>query len=98
VMTTADEIADPSALHITTRLNGDVVQDASVDLLIFDIPYIISYLSKVTTLQPGDIVATGSPEGSGAGRTPPLWMKGGDKLDVEISKIGTLSVDVVDEI
>ena len=74
------------------------MQDAGVDLLIFDLPYIISYLSKLTTLQPGDVVATGSPEGSGAGRTPPLWMKGGDKLDVEISKIGTLSVDVVDEI
>ncbi len=97
VMTTADEIPDPSQLHITTRLNGDVVQDAGVDLLIFDLPYIISYLSKVTPLQPGDIVATGSPEGSGAGRTPPLWMKGGDKLEVEITKIGTLSVDVVDE-
>ena len=97
VMTTADEIPDPSQLHITTRLNGDVVQDAGVDLLIFDIPYIISYLSKVTTLQPGDIVATGSPEGSGAGRTPQLWMKGGDKLSVEISKIGTLSVEVIDE-
>ena len=74
-----------------------MVQDAGVDLLIFDIPYIISYLSKVTTLQPGDIVATGSPEGSGAGRTPQLWMKGGDKLSVEISKIGTLSVEVIDE-
>ena len=97
VMTTADEIPDPSQLHITTRLNGGVVQDAGVDLLIFDIPYIISYLSKVTTLQPGDIVATGSPEGSGAGRTPQLWMKGGDKLSVEISKIGTLSVEVIDE-
>ena len=97
VMTTADEIPDPSQLHITTRLNGDVVQDAGVDLLIFDIPYIISYLSKVTTLQPGDIVATGSPEGSGAGRTPQRWMKGGDKLSVEISKIGTLSVEVIDE-
>ena len=97
VMTSADEIPDPSQLHITTRLNGDVVQDAGVDLLIFDIPYIISYLSKVTTLRPGDIVATGSPEGSGAGRTPQLWMKGGDKLSVEISKIGTLSVEVIDE-
>ena len=97
LMTTADEIPDPSQLHITTRLNGDMVQDAGADLLIFDIPYISSYLSKVTVLQPGDIVATGSPEGSGAGRTPPLWMRGGDKLEVEISKIGKLSVDIVDE-
>lgn len=97
VMTTADEIPDPSQLHITTCLNGDVVQDAGADLLIFDIPYIISYLSKVTPLQPGDIVATGSPEGSGAGRTPPLWMRSGDRLEVNVTKIGTLSVDVVDE-
>jgi len=97
VMTSADEIPDPAKLHITTRLNGGVVQDAGVDLLIFDIPYIISYLSRMTPLQPGDIIATGSPEGSGAGRTPPLWMKGGDRLEVEISRIGTLSVDVVDE-
>ncbi|MBO6784485.1 MAG: fumarylacetoacetate hydrolase family protein, partial [Alphaproteobacteria bacterium] len=97
VMTAADEIPDPSRLHITTRLNGNVVQDAGTELLIFDIPYIISYLSRITPLQPGDIIATGSPEGSGAGRTPPLWMKHGDRLEVEISKIGTLCVDIVDE-
>lgn len=97
VMTTADEIPDPAQLHITTRLNGDVVQDCGTDMLIFDLPHIISYLSQVTELQPGDVVATGSPEGSGAGRTPPLWMQGGDRLEVEITKIGTLSVDVIDE-
>ena len=97
VMTTADEIPDPAQLHITTRLNGDVVQDCGTDMLIFDLPHIISYLSQVTELQPGDVVATGSPEGSGAGRTPPLWMQGGDRLEVEVSKIGTLSVDVIDE-
>lgn len=97
VMTTADEIPDPSTLHVTTRLNGAVVQDCGADMLIFDIPYIISYLSKVTPLQPGDVVATGSPAGSGAGREPLLWMKGGDKLEVEVSKIGTLAVDIVDE-
>ncbi len=97
VMTTADEVPDPSELHITTTLNGNVVQDAGADLLIFDIPYIISYLSRITPLQPGDIIATGSPEGSGAGRTPPLWMKHGDRLEVNISRIGTLAVDIVDE-
>lgn len=97
VMTTADEIPDPSKLHVTTRLNGEVVQDAGADLLIFDIPFIISYLSKITPLQPGDIVATGSPAGAGAGRTPPLWMKAGDKLEVEVSQVGTLAVDIVDE-
>jgi len=97
VMTTADEVPDPSELHITTTLNGNVVQDAGADLLIFDIPYIISHLSRITPLYPGDIIATGSPEGSGAGRTPPLWMKHGDRLEVNISRIGTLAVDIVDE-
>tara|TARA_A100001037_G_scaffold302999_1_gene335956 strand:+ start:556 stop:1395 length:840 start_codon:yes stop_codon:yes gene_type:complete len=97
VMTTADEIPDPAALQIRTTLNGDVVQDSSVSQLIFDIPYIISYVSRITTLQPGDVIATGSPAGAGAGRTPPLWMKGGDKLAVEVSRIGTLAVDIIDE-
>jgi len=97
VMTTADEIPDPSTLHVTTRLNGAVVQDCGADMLIFDIPYIISYLSKITPLQPGDVVATGSPAGSGAGREPLLWMKGGDKLEVEVPRIGTLAVDIIDE-
>lgn len=97
VMTTADEIPDPSRLHVTTRLNGEVVQDCGADMLIFDIPYIISYVSRITPLQPGDVVATGSPAGSGAGREPLLWMKGGDKLEVDVPKIGTLAVDIVDE-
>lgn len=97
VMTTADEVPDPSKLRVTTRLNGEVVPDATADLLIFDIPYIISYLSKITPLQPGDVIATGSPAGAGAGRTPPLWMKGGDRLEVEVSQVGTLAVDIVDE-
>jgi len=97
VMTTADEIPDPSTLHVTTRLNGAVVQDCGADMLIFDIPCIISYLSKITPLQPGDVVATGSPAGSGAGREPLLWMKGGDKLEVEVPRIGTLAVDIIDE-
>lgn len=97
VMTTADEILDPSTLHVTTRLNGEVVQDCGADMLIFDIPYIIAYVSRITPLQPGDVVATGSPAGSGAGREPLLWMKGGDNLEVTVPKIGTLAVDIVDE-
>lgn len=97
VMTTADEIPDPSKLHVTTRLNGSVVQDCGADRLIFDIPYIIAYISRITALQPGDVIATGSPAGSGAGRTPLLWMKGGDRLEVEVPRIGVLTVDIVDE-
>ena len=97
LLTTADEIPDPSSLHVTTRLNGDVVQDCGAEMLIFDIPYIIAYVSRITALMPGDVIATGSPAGSGAGREPLLWMKDGDKLEVEVPKIGTLAVDILDE-
>ena len=96
-MVTADEIGDPQALALTTRLNGSIVQRDTTDHMIFDVPTIIEYLSTVTWLEPGDIIATGTPDGVGQGRTPPLWMKGGDRVEVEISGIGILSVNVVDE-
>jgi 2-keto-4-pentenoate hydratase/2-oxohepta-3-ene-1,7-dioic acid hydratase in catechol pathway len=96
-MVTTDVIPDPQALTLTTRLNGAVVQQDSTDHMIFDVATIIEYLSTVTWLEPGDIIATGTPDGVGLGRNPPLWMKGGDKVEVEISGIGTLSVNVVDE-
>jgi 2-keto-4-pentenoate hydratase/2-oxohepta-3-ene-1,7-dioic acid hydratase in catechol pathway len=96
-MVTADVIPDPQALTLTTRLNGTVVQHDTTDHMIFDVATIIEYLSTVTWLEPGDIIATGTPEGVGLGRTPPLWMKAGDKVEVEISGIGTLNVNVVDE-
>ncbi|CAN5873381.1 fumarylacetoacetate hydrolase family protein [soil metagenome] len=96
-MVTADVIADPQRLELTTRLNGAVVQHDTTDHMIFDVATIIEYLSTVTTLEPGDVIATGTPDGVGMGRTPPLWMKGGDKLEVEISGIGTLGVNVIDE-
>ena len=96
-MVTADVIPDPQALALTTRLNGAVVQHDTTDHMIFDVATIIEYLSTVTWLEPGDIIATGTPEGVGLGRKPPLWMKAGDRVEVEISGIGTLSVNVVDE-
>ena len=96
-MVTADVIADPQRLELTTRLNGTVVQHDTTDHMIFDVATIIEYLSTVTWLEPGDIIATGTPDGVGAGRKPPLWMKTGDKVEVEISGIGTLGVNVVDE-
>ena len=96
-MVTADVIADPQRLELTTRLNGSVVQHDTTDHMIFDVATIIEYLSTVTWLEPGDIIATGTPDGVGMGRKPPLWMKVGDKVEVEISGIGTLSVNVVDE-
>jgi 2-keto-4-pentenoate hydratase/2-oxohepta-3-ene-1,7-dioic acid hydratase in catechol pathway len=89
-MTTADEIPDPRELELTTRLNGVQVQHASVGELIFDIPYLVSYLSGITELVPGDVIVTGTPDGVGFARTPPLWLKAGDVVEVEISGIGVL--------
>jgi len=96
-MVTTDVIPDPQALTLVTRLNGVEVQRDTTDHMIFDVATIIEYLSTVTRLEPGDVIATGTPDGVGLGRKPPLWMKGGDKLEVEISGIGTLQVNVVDE-
>ena len=88
---TADEVPDPTRLMLRTRLNGEEVQRSGTDRLIYGIPFILSYLSRVTELRPGDIVATGTPSGVGALRKPPLWMKPGDRVEVDISGIGTLS-------
>lgn len=96
-MVTADMVPDPQRLELTTRLNGTVVQHDTTDHMIFDVATIIEYLSTITWLEPGDIIATGTPDGVGTGRKPPLWMKAGDRLEVEISGIGTLGVNVVDE-
>ena len=96
-MVTTDVITDPQQLDLSTRLNGAVVQHDTTDHMIFDVATIIEYLSTITWLEPGDVIATGTPDGVGLGRKPPLWMKGGDKLEVEISGIGTLSVNVIDE-
>lgn len=96
-MVTTDVIPDPQALSLVTRLNGAEVQRDTTDHMIFDVATIIEYVSTFTVLEPGDIIATGTPDGVGLGRKPPLWMKAGDKLEVEISGIGTLQVDVVDE-
>ena len=96
-MVTADELPDPSKLVLTTRLNGDVVQHCGTDMLIFSLPRLISYISDVMPLTPGDLIATGSPSGSGAGRKPPLWMKAGDVVEVELSGVGVLRNPVVAE-
>ena len=96
-MVTTDVIPDPQALSLVTRLNGAEVQRDTTDHMIFDVATIIEYVSTFTVLEPGDVIATGTPDGVGLGRKPPLWMKGGDKLEVEISGIGTLQVNVVDE-
>jgi 2-keto-4-pentenoate hydratase/2-oxohepta-3-ene-1,7-dioic acid hydratase in catechol pathway len=94
---TTDEIADPTRLTLATRLNGQEVQKSSTDLLIHSVPQIIAFCSDFTPLAAGDVIATGTPEGVGHRRNPPLWMKPGDVLEVEISGIGTLRTRVVDE-
>jgi 2-keto-4-pentenoate hydratase/2-oxohepta-3-ene-1,7-dioic acid hydratase in catechol pathway len=96
-LVTTDEISDPSKLTLTTRLNGQQVQHSGTDKLIYSIPQIVSFCSDFTALSPGDIIATGTPEGVGHGRKPPLWMKPGDVLEVEISNIGVLRARIVDE-
>jgi 2-keto-4-pentenoate hydratase/2-oxohepta-3-ene-1,7-dioic acid hydratase in catechol pathway len=96
-LVTTDEIPDPSTLTLTTRLNGQQVQNAPTSQLIYSIPQIIAFCSDFTALSPGDVIATGTPEGVGHGRKPPLWMKPGDVLEVEITGIGTLRAHIVDE-
>jgi 2-keto-4-pentenoate hydratase/2-oxohepta-3-ene-1,7-dioic acid hydratase in catechol pathway len=97
VLVTTDEIPDPTRLTLVTRLNGVEMQRSGTDALIYAIPRIISFVSDFTRLAPGDVIATGTPAGVGHRRNPPLWMKAGDVLEVEISGIGTLRNPVVDE-
>jgi 2-keto-4-pentenoate hydratase/2-oxohepta-3-ene-1,7-dioic acid hydratase in catechol pathway len=96
-LVTCDEIPDPSRLTLATRLNGKEVQRSPTDLLIYSIPQIIAFCSNFTALSPGDVISTGTPEGVGHSRKPPLWMKAGDTLEVEISGIGVLRAHVVEE-
>jgi 2-keto-4-pentenoate hydratase/2-oxohepta-3-ene-1,7-dioic acid hydratase in catechol pathway len=89
-MVTRGEIADGEVLTLQTRLNGKVMQHATTDMLLFDIPSQIAYISSFTTLRPGDVIVTGTPGGVGARHEPPIWMKPGDRIEVEVSKVGTL--------
>ena len=96
-MVTSDEIPDPTKLTLVTRLNGKEMQRSGTDMLIHSIPAIIEFCSVFTPLAPGDIIATGTPDGIGAKQNPPVWMKAGDVLEIEISNIGTLRNTVADE-
>lgn len=84
-------------LRLTTRLNGDIVQDASTDDMIFDIPTLVASLSESMTLRPGDVIVSGTPAGVGMGRKPPLWMKPGDVTEVEVESVGLLRSPIVSE-
>ena len=96
-MVTPDEAGDLAPLRLQTRLNGQVVQDATISQMIFGIPQQIEYCSSFTRLEPGDVIVTGTPGGVGSRRTPPLWMKPGDIVEVEIDRIGLLRNGVADE-
>lgn len=96
-LVTPDEVPDLDALTLTTRVNGEVVQQSGLDHMIFDVPRIIEYCSAFTPLNPGDVIATGTPGGVGAKRTPPLWLKPGDTVEVAISGIGVLRNGIADE-
>ena len=94
---TADELLDPGNLRIELRLNGQVMQESSTSQLIFPIDYLVSYVSDVCTLEPGDLIFTGTPPGVGFARKPPVFLKPGDTVEVEIERIGVLENAVVAE-
>lgn len=96
-MVSADEIGDPTRLTLATRLNGAEVQRTTVDLMITPIPTLIAYTSTILPLLPGDVIVSGTPGGVGARRTPKLFMKDGDVVEVEVSGIGVLRNPVVAE-
>ena len=95
VVVTADEFGDPQTKHITLLVNGDTRQDANTSEMLFPVDAIFEWLSKGMTLEAGDVIATGTPEGVGLGRTPPEYLKEGDVIETEIEGIGTLKNKIV---
>ncbi|WP_423457810.1 fumarylacetoacetate hydrolase family protein [Ottowia sp. VDI28] len=96
-LVTADEIPFGTELTLTTRLNGAVMQQATTAMLIHSIARQIAYVSTVAPLQPGDVIVTGTPGGVGARRTPPVWMRSGDIVEVEVERVGVLRNPVIVE-
>ncbi len=94
---TRDEIPDPNTLQIKTVLNGEVMQDWNTDDMIFDVPALIEFLSGSTTLHPGTVILTGTPHGVGVARKPPVFLKDGDEISIEIDRVGKLTNPVRDE-
>jgi 2-keto-4-pentenoate hydratase/2-oxohepta-3-ene-1,7-dioic acid hydratase in catechol pathway len=95
VIVTADEIPDPQTLSIRCSIDGEILQDSNTSNLVFTVPLLVAELSSIMTLEPGDIVATGTPAGVGISRTPKRWLRAGERVRVEIEKIGALENPVV---
>jgi len=96
-MVSADEIPAGALLTLSCRLNGERMQHATTEQMIFKIPKLIEYISSFTTLAPGDVIVTGTPGGVGARRNPPVWMKPGDTVEIEIDKVGVLVNSIADD-
>jgi len=94
---TPDEVGDITTKQLITRLNGEVMQDAPINDLLFDIPTLIHYCSTFTQLEPGDAIVTGTTGGVGYARTPPVWMKPGDNIEIEVTGVAVLRNSIVDE-
>lgn len=88
---TRDEIPDPHNLRISLTLNGQTMQDSNTSNLIFNVPYLVSYLSQSLTWEPGDLISTGTPPGVGVSRKPPVFLKAGDSVSITVERIGTLT-------
>jgi 2-keto-4-pentenoate hydratase/2-oxohepta-3-ene-1,7-dioic acid hydratase in catechol pathway len=97
-MVTPDSISDLSSQRVQTRLNGELLQDQPISDLIWDIAFLIEYISAFTPLSAGDVIVTGTPGGVGDKRNPPVYMKAGDKVEVSIGEIGTLTNSIINEI
>jgi 2-keto-4-pentenoate hydratase/2-oxohepta-3-ene-1,7-dioic acid hydratase in catechol pathway len=96
-LVTPDEVGALDSLRLQTRLNGNVMQSATLGQMIFDVPALIDYCSSFTPLEPGDVIVTGTPGGVGAKRNPPIWLQGGDSVEVEIDGVGVLRNRIVHE-
>jgi 2-keto-4-pentenoate hydratase/2-oxohepta-3-ene-1,7-dioic acid hydratase in catechol pathway len=96
-MMTPDEVGDTAAMEVTTRLNGEVMQNAMSSQMVFSFADLVAYCSTFTDLEPGDVIVTDTPGGVGAARKPPVWMKAGDRVEIEVKPIGTLVNAIIDE-
>ena len=94
-LTTADEAGDPANMGVRTWINGELRQDGNTSDLVFSAAFLVGYISTYITLMPGDMITTGSPAGVAAGFDPPKWLKPGDRVDIEIERLGRLSADVI---